>query len=179
MEIIFVRHAEPDYEELDRLKSNQIEKNFAALSRDGVEDAKRLLNNVTFEGADIIVSSPYTRALQTAAILNQKLQLDIFVEFGLREWLADKDGGYLSLEQRDERWERFRTRAYDPTKPQSFETHKELNERSYSAISHYFDRRKIIVVCHFNVIESLIGELDEVLPFCAIKVTESDFIVSN
>lgn len=37
----------------------------------------------------MILSSPYTRALQTAAILSRELNIDLQVEFDLREWQPD------------------------------------------------------------------------------------------
>lgn len=40
--------------------------------------------------ADVIVSSPYTRALQTAAIISRKTNKKIIIEPELHEWIADK-----------------------------------------------------------------------------------------
>ena len=81
MEIIFVRHAEPDYILADEYKMNQIEKNVAPLTKEGRLAAKELQTHHEFLDADLIVSSPYTRALQTASIINQSLELDLEIEF--------------------------------------------------------------------------------------------------
>ena len=47
-------------------------------------------------------------ALQTAEILNRHRDLPLFVEHDLREWRADKEGGYITLNERDRRWLEYR-----------------------------------------------------------------------
>ena len=163
MEIIFVRHAEPDYILADEYKMNQIEKNFAPLTKEGRLAAKELQTHHEFLDADLIVSSPYTRALHTASIINQSLELDLEIEFNLREWLADKEGGYISLKERDRRWEEYRSDEVVLNPP--YESASELVERTRKVLNQYKDYKKVIVVCHFNVIEAIVGKMEEVLPF--------------
>ena len=76
-------------------KMNQIEKNFALL-KEGRLSAKDLQTHHEFLDADLIVSSPYTRALHTASIINQSLELDLEIE-SLENGLQTKEGGYISL----------------------------------------------------------------------------------
>lgn len=45
------------------------------------------------------VSSPYTRALQTAAIISQKTNIDITVEMDLHEWMPDLTFQYHVFEE--------------------------------------------------------------------------------
>ncbi len=47
----------------------------------------------------IIVSSPYTRALQIAAIISKNRQLNIKIELDLHEWMPDLSFQYSSKEQ--------------------------------------------------------------------------------
>lgn len=166
MEIVFVRHAEPDYTLADEYKMNQVEKNFAPLTEAGRIAAANLQGHPAFEGAELIVASPYTRALQTASIINQSLKLDLEVEFNLREWLADKDGGYISIEERDRRWEEYRSKM--PVVNPPYEASPQLLNRACEVLNRYREYNKVIVVCHFNVIEVIIGEMEEVLPFAGV-----------
>ena len=166
MEIILVRHAEPDYSLADECQMNQVEKNFAPLTQEGRKAACQLQFLEDFQNADLIISSPYTRALQTASIINQTLKLDLEVEFNLREWLADKSGGYITIAERDRRWDEYRSSEEVSNPP--YETKPELIERSMGVLGKYKQYNKVIVVCHFNVIEAIVGEMDEVLPFAGI-----------
>ena len=69
MKIIFIRHGECD-------KSGADERGFIGLGRDlapltaaGVAQAQAAAESPLLQGCQLILSSPYTRALQTAAII--------------------------------------------------------------------------------------------------------------
>jgi broad specificity phosphatase PhoE len=57
------------------------------LSEEGVRQATQLSSDARLGRAEIIISSPYTRALQTSAILSKEMQLPLIVEYDLREWI--------------------------------------------------------------------------------------------
>ena len=54
------------------------------------------------KGAKVIVSSPYTRALQTAAIISKETGLNIEVDMNLREWQPDLTYRYKSKDEMEE-----------------------------------------------------------------------------
>lgn len=159
MDIVFVRHGVPDYSLSDERKMGQLEKDYAPLNRDFLPEIHAMAKEIELEKADIILSSPYTRALQTAEIINRTLGLDLFVEHDLREWRADLAGGYITLRERDRRWHEYRDSLKHsttlPTMP--YESVTELNNRAVSVLSRYKHVSKVIVVSHFNVLESLVG----------------------
>jgi len=159
MEIVFVRHGVPDYSLSDKRKMSQLEKDYAPLARDYIHEIHAVAKSLQSEKAEIIISSPYTRALQTAEIINRKLDLELFVEHDLREWRADLSGGYVELQERDRRWGEYRSSLKNATKPQnvSYESWLELRNRAESVLSQYCHFSKVIVVSHFNVFESLAG----------------------
>lgn len=159
MEIVFVRHGVPDYSLSDQRRMNQLEKDYAPLNRDCIPFIKSQSESDVFSDAELIISSPYTRALQTAEILNRKLDLDLFVEHDIREWRADLDGQYIDLEERDRRWHEYRLHLKENTCPRDvkYETTQALKERVIRVLQQYKDRNKIVVVGHFNVYECLIG----------------------
>ncbi|MBR2037334.1 MAG: histidine phosphatase family protein, partial [Lachnospiraceae bacterium] len=62
----------------------------APLSELGIQQAESASKNPFLAGAQLIVSSPYTRALQTAAVISKNTGLDIKVEVGIHEFIPDK-----------------------------------------------------------------------------------------
>ncbi|WP_435234808.1 histidine phosphatase family protein [Psychromonas sp. PT13] len=165
MDIIFVRHGVPDYTLADSRKMTQLEKDYAPLNRDYINDIHVTANQIKQLKPDVIISSPYTRALQTAELINRELQLELYVEHDLREWRADLTGGFLPLAERDNRWFAYRD-ALKEGKPQtdtSYESTKVLKERVLKVLGKYKGYSKVVIVSHFNVLESLIGYQDKEL----------------
>ena len=66
MKIIFVRHGEPDYRELEERFYTGFGMDLAPLSEKGRQQAQELCQNPLLGSADILVSSAVTRALETA-----------------------------------------------------------------------------------------------------------------
>lgn len=75
-----VRHGEPDYEAIANIGFYGFGRSFAPLSERGIKQVEIAANNNRLLTADIIVSSPYTRALQTAAIISRKINKEIIIE---------------------------------------------------------------------------------------------------
>ncbi|EJG2021542.1 histidine phosphatase family protein [Vibrio vulnificus] len=162
MEIVFVRHGVPDYSLSDERKMTQLEKDYASLNRDYIHELHAVAQEIQLEKAEVIISSPYTRALQTAEIINRELGLELFVEHDLREWRADLDGGYVDLSERDRRWHEYRTSLKHNVEANHvlYESWGELKNRAENVLSRYTHYSKVIVVSHFNVFESLAGYQD-------------------
>ncbi|EGQ7759981.1 histidine phosphatase family protein [Vibrio vulnificus] len=159
MEVVFVRHGIPDYSLSDERKMSQLEKDYAPLLREHVHELHTVAQEIQLEKAEVIISSPYTRALQTAEIINRKLGLELFVEHDLREWRADLDGGYVDLKERDRRWHEYRASLKNNAEPNNvpYESWIALRNRAENVLSRYTHYSKVIVVSHFNVFESLAG----------------------
>ncbi|MGR5520146.1 histidine phosphatase family protein [Vibrio sp. PNB22_4_2] len=159
MDIVFVRHGVPDFSLADERQMTQLEKDYAPLSRDHLPVLQEKLNHPIFDEAEIIISSPYTRTLQTAEILNRHRGLSLFVEHDLRVWRADKEGGYITLNERDRRWYEYREqlKACIPMTDTRYEHVDELKARAESVLERYRQYRKVVVVSHFNVFEALQG----------------------
>ena len=66
MKIIFVRHGEPDYSELEEHSYTGFGIDLAPLSEKGRQQAQELSTNPLLLSAEIIISSAVTRALETA-----------------------------------------------------------------------------------------------------------------
>lgn len=86
---LFVRHGEPDYSTAGKWSEIPMGIHFASLSDAGREQIKGSCKELAKYNVDLIVSSPYTRAMQGAAIMASKLNTDVVVEHGLHEWQVD------------------------------------------------------------------------------------------
>ena len=68
MKIIFVRHGEPDYRELEERSYTGFGMDLAPLSKKGRQQAQKLCQNSLLQSADLLVTSAVTRALETALV---------------------------------------------------------------------------------------------------------------
>lgn len=85
-----VRHGEADYSEMLEKGFYGFGRSFAPLSSQGISQAETAAIDERLKTAQLIVSSPYTRALQTAAIISRETGLKISVDVDLHEWEPDK-----------------------------------------------------------------------------------------
>ena len=90
MKIVFIRHGEPDFNAVDSRGFIGLGREFAPLTSAGIDQAEEASKNLLLKDAEIIVSSPYTRALQTAAVISKNIGLEIAVETDLHEQIFDK-----------------------------------------------------------------------------------------
>lgn len=95
----FIRHGEADWDMADGLGLTGAQRDFVPLTREGMRQSESASRDPRLKEAELIVSSPYTRALQTAAIINGRLGLPVVVEYDLREWVPDRTMGVTSSEQ--------------------------------------------------------------------------------
>ena len=97
MEIVFIRHGEPDYKPCWERGFVGHGKDLACLTPEGINQAKEVSRNPILNGSELIISSPYTRALQTAALPEgsqglQKLIIALHMLFILIKILLDLTG---------------------------------------------------------------------------------------
>lgn len=160
MKILFVRHGQADYSEVDKRQFIGQGRDLAPLSDLGVSQIKETALNDTLKGSELIISSPYTRALQSASILSKELGIDIKIEVGLHEWIPNiKDYTHKSTEECMELYRDYHNHnGVYPDETKVWETKKHLVERVEETLKKYKEYNKIIVVCHGMVIESQTGK---------------------
>lgn len=86
---IFVRHGEPDYSTAGDWIKTPLGIHFSGLSDAGRAQIKDCCKKLKKNEVDLIVSSPYTRTMQGAAIMARELNADVVVEHDLHEWQSD------------------------------------------------------------------------------------------
>ncbi len=161
MEIVFVRHGEPDKTLVDKRGFIGQGRDLAPLSELGVEQAEEVARNSLLDGSQLIVSSPYTRALQTASIISRTTGLDINIEIDLHEFIPDKTFTVKGEEENRKLHKDFMRcfGEYPNGETRRWETITEIINRTRPVFDKYYDLgyEKIIVVAHGGVIRRYVG----------------------
>lgn len=94
-----IRHGKPDYTSVDKRGFPAFGRDLAPLSEEAKQQISMMAKDERLQDASFIVSSPYTRALQTAAIISKEMRIEIQVEVDLHEWLPDLTFRYCTTEE--------------------------------------------------------------------------------
>lgn len=153
----FVRHGKTDYSERNKKIFQGFGVNLSPLSAEGVKEIETTSKDKRLLEARMILSSPYTRAVQTAAILSKELQIGIVVETDLHEWLANKNYIYEDDEKAEKNYHEFLTfkGTYPAGRDRDWEDMSSMRKRILPVLEKYRHYQKIIVACHGMLIQSL------------------------
>lgn len=162
MKVIFIRHGEPDYILCNERGFIGHGRDLAPLTTSGVQQAEDVSNILKLNGCEVIVSSPYTRALQTTAIISRNTGIKIEVEVDLHEWCPDKTYKYKTSEELFELHKDFCNckGVYPKGEQRKWETIDEIIDRVIPVLDKYLEQgfNKIMVVAHGGVIRRFIGQ---------------------
>lgn len=158
MEVIFIRHGEPDYSEPEKRGFIGHGCDLAPLTEKGIAQIKAASLDPRLIGAELLVASAYTRTMQSAAIISKKLDEDIVVEVGLHEWLPDKTFMYASKDElRVYNKDFLAHNGIYKTGDEKWEEWSSVRRRVDEVLGKYKNYNKIIVVCHEYLIRSITG----------------------
>lgn len=145
-----IRHGEPDYEAVSKLGFYGFGRSFAPLSERGVKQAEETAKDARLSDADLIICSPYTRALQTAAIISREIDKEIVVEPELHEWIVDKTNSIVSSEEVAMLGKEFQEYkgVYPEGQELRWETLVSLRSRIKRVADKYVAYNKVIIVGH-------------------------------
>ncbi|MDX9692116.1 MAG: histidine phosphatase family protein [Acholeplasmataceae bacterium] len=165
---ILVRHGEPRYDEVRERGYVGMGYELGKLTENGEKQAEKVAKNALLKGADLIISSPYTRALQTAAIISNLTGIKLKVENDLHEWMPDTKF-IFDYEVSDCYQAYFSSKGVqDSNQKYRFESYKHVKERVEKTLDKYMEYKKVIVVCHGIVISTL-THFDDVIEHCGIR----------
>jgi broad specificity phosphatase PhoE len=155
--LYLIRHGEPDYSFCDERGYIGHGRDLAPLSEEGERQALKAASDPRLIDADIILSSPYTRALQTAAIISRIINKPIKVEIDLHEWMPDLTFQYKSFEECLELNNDFNKHKgiYPKDQKKRWESLDSLKTRVNKVIEKYVQYDKVIVVCHGMAIRTI------------------------
>ena len=155
----FIRHGEPDYSEKNTKIYRGFGEQMCPLTQKGCEQIKQTAKDNRLKKADVILSSPYTRALQTAAIISRESGADIQIETDLHEWLANKNYIYEceacainNLEEFDKN-----NGCYPPGEERDWETFEQMRVRALNVLKKYQHYDKVIITCHGRLMQAITG----------------------
>ncbi len=155
-EFYFIRHGKADFSEMGRKFYKNEGAFMCTLSEEGIEQAKAAAKDDRLKGADIILTSPFGRALHTAAILSKELGVDIKVETDLHEWFADVwEYSYLDDETACRNYDEFKAcrGKFPEGENKQWESADMIRERVLKTLDKYKGYKKVIVVCHGILME--------------------------
>lgn len=174
---ILVRHGEPTYDEVGKLGFKGHGIALAPLTSEGIKEVEKTSENEIFENSDILISSPYTRTMQTASIIANKYNLRVNVEVLLHEWIPDLTHNYNTVEEftnniriaKNEWQERLVNPNYILS--DKVESLENVRKRALSVLERYCNYNKVIVVSHGLLISMLFNE--------KVRLNTGDFIVTT
>ena len=161
MKIVFIRHGEPDKAIVDARGFIGQGRDLAPLTDLGRQQAAQAADSPLLKGCQLIVASPYTRALQTAAIISRIAGLDLQVETDLHEFIPDKTFQVKGEAENAALHKDFlRCRGeFPPGETRKWETIPEIIARTKPVLDKYaaLGYDKIAVVAHGGVIRRYTG----------------------
>lgn len=145
-----VRHGEPVYDRMLEHGFRGFGRDFAPLTEKGKAQAEAAARDVRLKDAALIVSSPYTRALQTAQIISRETGLLVEVELDLHEWMPDLENKYETSEESFALAREFTAHAgeYPPGAALRWETLSHMRERMRRVADKYAEYDRVILVGH-------------------------------
>lgn len=152
-----IRHGKVDYAERNTKIYQGFGVNLCPLTELGVQQIKETAKDSRLVGADIILSSPYTRALQTAAILSKEVGADIAIETDLHEWIANKNYVYDDDATAVNSYREFEEHQgnYPAGEERIWEDAVSIRARVLPVLQRYSHYDKVIVACHGMLIQAI------------------------
>lgn len=144
--VYFIRHAQSDrFTKDDRTRP---------LTAEGMSDTLKITEALENTGISRILSSPYTRTIQTVADLSEKLGIDIETDEDFRERNAGKWHGENFLEFIKNQWEDFNYHIMDG------ECLSEVQTRNVAALKRALEKYKgetIAIATHGTALSTIIN----------------------
>ncbi len=157
-----IRHGKADWDDCYARGLTGFRTDFTKLTTLGKDQLENTAKDERLTKASLILSSPYTRALESAAILARVLQTKIEVEYDLHEWLPDTTGTYssqLEIFALADEFERHHG-VYPRGETRRWETLEQLKSRVSKVLQRHKNLECVIVVCHEMAIWSVTGTRD-------------------
>lgn len=144
--VYFIRHAQSDRSFHDE--------HTRPLTEEGIADTEKVALTLKDKGITHILSSPYTRTLQTVQGLSHALKLEIETDTDFRERNAGKWHGDRFFDFVEKQWADFDYRT------KGGESLKEVQERNVGALKKYLEKYKgqtIALATHGTALSTIIN----------------------
>lgn len=144
--VYFIRHAQSDRSFHDEQTR--------PLTAEGIADTEKITLSLKDKGITHIVSSPYTRTIQTVEGLSRALMLEIETDSDLRERNAGKWHGDRFFDFIEKQWADFDYRI------EGGESLREVQERNVRALKKYLEKyngQKLAIATHGTALSTIIN----------------------
>jgi broad specificity phosphatase PhoE len=161
MSVVLVRHGEPDWHQVEGSRWRGAANDFAPLTAVGKQQALAAAAVLAADGAvDKILSSPMTRALETAYLMASNLGAEVQVDLNLREWLPDDTYSWTSVGEVAAAYEDML--YHGGSRPPGHHLHWEpldvVRARAMASLACYVTGPiRVVAVCHEVLIHALTG----------------------
>jgi broad specificity phosphatase PhoE len=157
---LLMRHGEPDFSGPRKWKAPGWGADLAPLTGLGEKQVLQQLDRIREFNPVVGISSPLSRALHSSLVLCSRLGIPFKVEFDLHEWVPDSSFRWQTLDdvlplQAD--YHRCQGK-YPPGETRPWETLASVRSRSLAVLRRYLGYRRVLVVCHGELIRALTGE---------------------
>src|SRR3989344_2135807 len=154
-----VRHGETDWNKTGKiLGTHDIELNDA-----GRAQAKNVGQMLKSADIELIISSPYARALETAKIIAEATGAEIITDNEFREKSNGEAEGMIQMEAFKKYGD---LHHFDRVAPEG-ESYRELSERVHQAFRDHKEKhghKNVLLVSHGGVIRTLVGKIKNLAP---------------
>ncbi len=154
-----IRHGEADWQLGRDRKLKGWGFDLIPLTQNGVQQVEQAATPLKQVPAPLILASPMTRALQSAAILTRLLAVPLVVEFDLHEWVPDLTLTWETQAQVQAAWEDLTQHngEWPAGQPRAWEPISTVRRRMLGVLERYLQHDRVIVVSHSVSIFSLTG----------------------
>ena len=186
MTVYLMRHGEPTYADTERLGLKGQGAELGQLTAAGIAQAEEAAKDPRIQDTDLIVASPYPRALHTAAIVSRRIDCPIEVAPGIFEWIPDLDFAEMSQKDIHDAWQEYKRNGgvhMPDDHYRNWETHAQLRARVLPWVLPYTERtdiRKLLIVCHGGVMRALLDQPSlKKIHFCEIRELPCECLKGN
>jgi broad specificity phosphatase PhoE len=160
MSVILLRHGETAWDLVNAHGWPGAANDLAPLTPTGVRQAGVVAEALSGQPVDLVLTSPMTRAMQTASIVGARLGVPLQVELDLREWCPDQTYRWTTSAEVFSAYDDLL--AHDGLRPERhrlrWESLSEVRARARAVLEPYAEASPLVVaVCHEVVIHALTG----------------------
>ncbi len=156
--VVLMRHGDADWPLVNGRRLRGGANDLVPLTPGGVAQIEQQADLLAVHDFQYVVSSPMTRALQSASIAAQRLGVQLRVEFDLHEWVPDLTYLWTEPCQVDRALDAMRAGvAPEEFNGPPFERESDLRARVKAALRRHAATRPVLVVTHGVVIWSVTG----------------------
>jgi broad specificity phosphatase PhoE len=156
---LLMRHGQSDYSGPRKWNSPGWGADLAPLTSLGEKQVQDQIGKIHKFDPNVVITSPATRAIHSALVLRQELQVPFKVEFDLHEWVTDRSFRWTTLGDVEKLWSEYEkcNGKWPIGETRPWEQLESVHMRVIRVLRQYLDYERVLVVCHGEVIKALTG----------------------